>query len=97
MLENTEEFVELLTDRRHRHSSQTELHVSLCPHTAGPADCCMDKGGVTEGEARGVELHSFHRGCVSANQVTPSSVPGNCEEEFPLCVRIGLSHNHKDA
>lgn len=32
-----------------------------------------------EGEAGGVELHSFHRGCVSANQVTPSSVPGNWE------------------
>lgn len=57
------------------HLSHPAQYVSVCPHTAGPAGCWMDgRGG-----GWGVELHSFHRGCVSANQVTPSSVPGNWE------------------
>lgn len=41
----------------------------------------MDEGveGLRARWGGGVELHSFHRGCASANQVTPSSVPGNWE------------------
>lgn len=37
-------------------------------------------GWSAEGElVGGVGLHSFHWGCLSANQVTPSSVPGKWE------------------
>lgn len=41
----------------------------------------MDEGveGLRARWGGGVELHSFHWGCASANQVTPSSVPGNWE------------------
>lgn len=60
----------------------TQLCVfSLFSHSWASAllDGWLDGKGIVEGDEEGVKLHSFHWGCVSANQVTPSSVPGNWE------------------
>lgn len=52
------------------------LHLSAS-HTHTPAS--RQERRRRKGGERGVGLHSFHRCCASARQVTPSSVPRNWE------------------